>query len=98
MLGNKDVAANMAVKDLARRRKFYEGTLGLEKVGEEGEELVTYKSGHVLLYVYKSKHAGTNKATAVTWNAGADVEDEVKTLKSRGVAFEHYDMPGMKLR
>ena len=99
MLGTKQTAANIAVKDLARARKFYEGTLGLHKVGEEGDELVAYKSGDALIYVYRSEHAGSNKATALTWNAGGDVESEVKALKAKGVAFEHYDnMPGMKVR
>lgn len=96
MLGSKQAATNIAVKDLARARKFYEGTLGLKKVDEEGDEVVTYKSGDALIYVYRSEHAGTNKATALTWNAGDDVTSEVEALKAKGVSFEHYDMPGMR--
>jgi catechol 2,3-dioxygenase-like lactoylglutathione lyase family enzyme len=96
MLRNKEAATNIAVKDLARARKFYEGTLGLEKVGEEGDEVIAFKSGGSLIYVYRSEHAGTNKATALTWNAGNEIESEVKELKSKGVAFEHYNMPGLK--
>jgi hypothetical protein len=46
--------------------------------------------------VYRSEYAGTNQATAVTW-AVDDIEKEVKTLKTKGVKFEHYDMPGLKL-
>jgi hypothetical protein len=45
--------------------------------------------------VYRSRFAGTNKATALTWTVD-DVEDVVRTLKGKGVKFEHYDMPGMK--
>ena len=97
MLGNKDALPNVAVKDLQRARKFYEGTLGLEKVGEEGDEVLAFKSGHSTLLVYRSDHAGTNKATAVTW-AVDDVDSEVRELKSKGVAFEHYDMPDLKLQ
>jgi catechol 2,3-dioxygenase-like lactoylglutathione lyase family enzyme len=96
MLGSKQAATNIAVKDLARARKFYEGTLGLKKVGEEDDEVVTYKSGDAMIYVYRSEHAGTNKATALTWNAGDDVASEVEALKAKGVSFEHYDMPGMR--
>jgi hypothetical protein len=44
--------------------------------------------------VYRSDYAGTNKATAVTWNVD-NVKEEVAALKSKGVVFEHYDMPGM---
>ncbi len=96
MLGNKDVAANVAVKDMQVARKFYEGTLGLEPVGSEGNELVAYRSGKSIVNVYRSKYAGTNQATALTWAVGDDVEGVVKKLKTKGVKFEHYDMPGMK--
>ncbi|HUG76089.1 MAG TPA: hypothetical protein VML57_01240 [Burkholderiales bacterium] len=40
MLGNKDAVANIAVRDLETASKFYEGTLGLKRVGAEGEELI----------------------------------------------------------
>ena len=96
MLGDKDLAANIAVKKLAAARKFYEGILGLEEVGNEGEHLVAYRSGRSTLLVYESQYAGTNKATAVTWTVGADLEKVVAGLRSKGVRFEHYDMPGMK--
>jgi hypothetical protein len=33
MLGDKDVAANIAVKNLETAKKFYEDTLGLTPVG-----------------------------------------------------------------
>ena len=94
MLGHKDAHANLAVKNLAASRSFYEQTLGLAPVHEEAGELVVYKSGNSLLNVYRSDFAGTNKATAVTWTVD-DVDEVVKKLKSRGVTFEHYDMPGM---
>jgi catechol 2,3-dioxygenase-like lactoylglutathione lyase family enzyme len=97
MLGNKDAVANIAVKDLQAARKFYEGTLGLKAVGTEGDDLVAFRSGGSTLFVYRSDFAGTNKATAVTWNVGNEVDATVRDLKSKGVAFEHYKMPGMKL-
>jgi len=46
------------------------------------------------LLVYQSQYAGTNKATAATWMV-RDVEGLVKDLKGKGIAFEHYDFPGM---
>jgi hypothetical protein len=48
------------------------------------------------LNVYRSQYAGTNRATAVTWLVGDDVEGVVRALKAKGVTFEHYDMPNMK--
>jgi len=96
MLGNKDAVANIAVKNLQTARKFYEGTLGLKAVDAEGEELIVFKSGNSILYVYRSQYAGTNRATAVTWAVGNELEGIVRALKAKGVTFEHYDMPGMK--
>lgn len=95
MLGDKDAAANIAVKNLERARKFYEDTLGLTQIGSEGQEVIIFKSGNSLINVYKSQYAGTNKATAVTWVVGQDVEGFVQQLKAKGIAFEHYDMPGV---
>jgi catechol 2,3-dioxygenase-like lactoylglutathione lyase family enzyme len=96
MLGNKDAAANIAVRNLETARKFYEGTLGLKQVGTEGQELVAYRSGNSRLLVYRSNYAGTNKATTVTWTVGDDVESIAGALKAKGVTFEHYDMPGVR--
>jgi catechol 2,3-dioxygenase-like lactoylglutathione lyase family enzyme len=97
MLGKYDAIPTVAVKNLTAARKFYEGTLGLKKVEEEGEEVVVYQNGDSRLNVYRSQFAGTNKATAVTW-AVDDVDGEVRELKAKGVAFEHYDMPDLKLQ
>ena len=95
MLGNKKATANVAVKDLGVATKFYRDTLGLTPVHEEQQELVVFRSGSSEINVYRSDYAGTNKATAVTWTVD-NVKDEVADLKSRGVTFEHYDMPGAK--
>lgn len=95
MLGNKDAVANIAVKNLDTAKKFYEDTLGLTPVGAEDQEVVVFKSGNSTVYVYQSQYAGTNKATAVTWVVGDDVEGIVQQLKAKGITFEHYDMPGI---
>jgi catechol 2,3-dioxygenase-like lactoylglutathione lyase family enzyme len=95
MLGNKDAAANIAVKDLEIAKKFYEDILGLTQVGAEGQELIVFKSGNSTINVYRSQYAGTNRATAVTWVVGGEMEGVVQQLKTKGVAFEHYDMPEM---
>lgn len=96
MLGNKDAVSNIAVKNLETAKKFYVETLGLTQVGAEGQEVIILKSGNSTVYVYQSQYAGTNKATAVTWVVGDDVEDLVQQLKAKGIAFEYYDMPGLK--
>ena len=47
--------------------------------------------------VYRSEFAGTNRATAAMWVVGDEVDEIVRTLKGRGVAFERYDMPDTTL-
>jgi len=96
MLGNKDAVATVAVRNLDAARKFYEGTLGLKVVGTEGDEVIAFRSGASTLFVYRSQYAGTNRATAVTWVVGDEVDAIARALKAKGVAFEHYDMPDMK--
>jgi len=94
MLADKNVIATIAVKDFAAARKFYEGTLGLQLAGTKEGGGASYKSGDSIVLVYQSQYAGTNKATAATWVVGNEVEDIVGALKAKGVAFEHYDLPG----
>lgn len=97
MLNDKDPIATVAVKDIAAARRFYEGTLGLKLVHNQGEEAFSYQAGKSTLLVYRSRFARTNQATAVTWMVGDGIESAVRDLKARGVAFETYDMPGMKV-
>lgn len=94
MLNQSDAIATVAVKDMKAARDFYEGVLGFEVSHIEGEEAREYKSGNSKLLVYRSEFAGTNKATAVTWEV--DVDKMAAQLKSRGVVFEHYDMEGVE--
>jgi catechol 2,3-dioxygenase-like lactoylglutathione lyase family enzyme len=97
MLGKTNATANIAVKDLPSAKKFYEGTLGLTEIDAEGDEVIVMKCGDTLINVYRSQFAGTNKATAVTWAVGDEIDRIVKALKDKGVVFERYDMPGTKL-
>ncbi len=95
MLGDKDAAANIAVRDLETAKRFYQNTLGLAQVSVEGQEAIVFKSGNSTVIVYRSQYAGTNQATAITWVVGEDIEEVVQQLKAKGITFEHYDMPGV---
>jgi catechol-2,3-dioxygenase len=95
MLRETDAIATLAVKDLGVATQFYEQTLGLSRAGGEDGEVVMFDSGDTTINVYRSSFAGTNKATALTWTVD-DVDDVVRTLKSKGVRFEHYDLPDTK--
>ena len=96
MLGKIDAIATIAVKDLKRARKFYEDVLGLKSVRTDESQMVAYQSGKSTILVYVSSFAGTNKATALTWVVGEELEKIVSALNAKGVKFEHYDnMPPM---
>ena len=90
MLGRSDATPMLAVKDLDRARQFYEDKLGLEEIDDFGEGFML-KSGDTKLSVYKSEFAGTNQATALTFDVD-DIEEEVRGLKDKGISFEHYDV------
>ena len=94
MLGKSDATTMVAVSDLDRARKFYEDTLGLKEVDDFGEGFML-KSGDTRLTVYHSEYAGTNKATALTFDV-EDIDSEVRDLKDNGISFEHYDMEGLQ--
>jgi catechol 2,3-dioxygenase-like lactoylglutathione lyase family enzyme len=93
MLNDSNAIATVAVRDLEVAAQFYRDTLGLRQVDAEGDEAITLRTGNTTINVYRSQHAGSNKATAVTWPVGDDLEGVVNDLKSKGVVFEHYDMP-----
>ena len=99
MLGDRDAVATIAVRDLEVARKFYEGTLGLKprSDGQPQPGVLTLASGSSTVLVYESQYAGTNKATAINWIVGDDLERIARALKAAGVPFEHYDFPGSTL-
>lgn len=97
MLGKADATPMIAVSDLDRARTFYEKKLGLKTKDEWGGEGATLKSGDTLINLYRSEFAGTNKATALTFEVD-DIDEEVSELKEKGIFFEHYDLPGLEAR
>ena len=66
MLGDHDTIATLAVKDLQVARDFYEGVLGFS-ARDDVPEGVLYASGAGAFLVYPSSFAGTNRATALSF-------------------------------
>jgi catechol 2,3-dioxygenase-like lactoylglutathione lyase family enzyme len=95
MLKTAPIIPYIPVTDVARARKFYEEKLGLNPK-EEYAGGVIYECGNgSWVFMYPSAGVGTSKASTAFW-AVDDVAVEVADLKSRGVVFEEYDMPGVK--
>ena len=91
MLKHHDSSAIVAVGDLDRARAFYGDVLGLTLAREGKEEgVLVYETGATKLIVYRSEHAGTNRANAVVWGVGEELDAIVAALEAKGAAFEHY--------
>jgi predicted enzyme related to lactoylglutathione lyase len=96
MLKNARIVPYIPVADVGRARKFYEEKVGL-KAREEYAGGVIYECGNgSWVFMYPSPGAGTSRASTAFWQV-ADVAAEVAELKARGVVFEEYDMPGIKM-
>ena len=83
----------LAVTDVARARRFYTQTMGLEEDKHGMEDVLQFRAGTAVFVVYPSEYAGTNKATALTWVVGDQLEKVVEALRGKGVTFEHYELP-----
>jgi predicted enzyme related to lactoylglutathione lyase len=96
MLTDATVTANIPAADLDRARAFYADKLGLEPTAEMGGEVLVYETaGGTSFQVYRTDFAGTAGHTIAQWHV-ADIESEVRALQAKGVAFETYEMPGVR--
>jgi catechol 2,3-dioxygenase-like lactoylglutathione lyase family enzyme len=96
MLSQYTPVATLPTADMSAARNFYEGTLGLT-VERDGVGGIFYRCGDGALFVYESGYAGTNKATAVSFDVPtADFQAEVDALREKGVDFMTFEMEGME--
>lgn len=99
MLAHADAIATVGVRDIEAAREFYGNVLGLleEEGAQEAAGVLVFRSGNSRVQVYRSDYAGTNQATAITWEVGERIVEIVDALKAKGATFERYDIPGMRL-
>ncbi|HET7474563.1 MAG TPA: VOC family protein [Dermatophilaceae bacterium] len=96
MLNEAQVEANIPAGDIARARAFYQDKLGFTPTMEmEGVWLRYETASGTAFNVYATQYAGQAGHTIAQFHV-TDVQDEVRALKAKGVAFETYpDMPGV---
>jgi catechol 2,3-dioxygenase-like lactoylglutathione lyase family enzyme len=94
MLADSEVATRLPVKDLARARRFYSEILGVEPTEERPGGLL-YRCGGGSFALFESAGAAAGTHTQMAWEV-ADIDATVAALRSRGVVFEEYDLPGLK--
>ncbi|MDH4139986.1 MAG: VOC family protein [Coriobacteriia bacterium] len=87
--------AVLPAEDLARARHFYHDTLGfdIQDMPEEHQFLIVAGDDTRVLVYERARTVAEHTAAAFTV---ADLHAVVQDLRSRGVQFEEYDLPGLK--
>jgi catechol 2,3-dioxygenase-like lactoylglutathione lyase family enzyme len=86
MLGSINIVAFVPTKDSDKARAFYEGTLGLRFVKDDGFALVLDANG-IMIRVAKMKDFTPAQFTILGWQV-TDIEKMVAGLRDKGVRFE----------
>jgi catechol 2,3-dioxygenase-like lactoylglutathione lyase family enzyme len=93
MLNDGRVATRLPAQDLERARAFYSERLGLEPV-EERPGGLRYQCGSGEFALFETTGAPSGDHTQMGWEVD-DIDATVAELRSRGVVFEEYDIPGL---
>jgi catechol 2,3-dioxygenase-like lactoylglutathione lyase family enzyme len=88
VIAEGEVMGFVPTADSARARSFYEKALGLGFVSEDQFALVV-KSGETFIRIAKVAEFEPAPYTILGWRV-QNIEDEVRTLNARGVAFKRY--------
>lgn len=88
MLGATDIIAFVPTKDPMKARNFYEATLGLQFVSDDGFALV-FEANDVMLRVVKVQQFTPAQYTILGWQV-RDIANQVSRLQERGVHFERF--------
>jgi catechol 2,3-dioxygenase-like lactoylglutathione lyase family enzyme len=95
VLAQAQVSCMLPVKDLARARRFYEDSLGLEPLGAKPDGKFIYRCGGTELALFPKPEGTKAEHTALSFRV-ADIGRAVAALHARGVRFADYDLPGLK--
>jgi catechol 2,3-dioxygenase-like lactoylglutathione lyase family enzyme len=96
MLFDATPVATLPTSDLDRASAFYEQVMGFEPGDNPMPGGVTYPCGSGSIFVYVSDYAGTNEATAVTFDVTvAEFDTSTAALRSAGVVFDTFEFEGV---
>ena len=95
MLRDSKAYSGFSATDISQAKEFYARTLGLEVSETHGILTLRLAGGNNVLVYPKSNHV---PATFTVLNFPVDnVDRAVDELARRGVHFEHYDLPNLKM-
>ncbi len=95
VLASTQVTCMLPVKDMARARRFYEVALGLVPLGAKPDGKFVYHCGGTELALFPKPDGTKAEHTAISFKV-ADIAAAIAELKTRGVVFDNYDLPGFK--
>ncbi len=88
MLDNAKLMAFVAIQDEKRATDFYSGILGLKKLSADSFAIV-FDSGGTLIRASFTKDKIDVPYTVLGWQV-LNIEETVRSLTGKGVAFERY--------
>ena len=96
MLGESTVTTILQVREPGPAVEFYRDRLGLTYRGAnaEGQELFTLGGGSSLALMPNPEAVPTGR-TELSFEVG-DIVAQIRDLKSHGVTFADYDLPGLR--
>ncbi|MFI5532658.1 VOC family protein [Kitasatospora sp. NPDC051853] len=94
MLAQATLHTQLPVADMARAKRWYHDKLGMDPVGEfDGGAL--YETANGKFGLFETSITDRAGHTQMDFEVG-DLRAEMSDLRSKGVVFEDYDMPGLK--
>lgn len=95
MLNERRAHATLPVGDLAVARDFWEGRLGFVPLETYPTAVLYAGAGGSVFAISRASARATGGNTQMAFTV-PDIEAEVAALVSLGVAFEAYDLPGLR--
>ena len=94
MLKDTKAFSGFSANDIPKAKQFYQDILGLDVTESNGMLTLKFTNGAQVIIYPKPNHT---PATFTVLNFPVDnVEKTVDELTTKGVKFEHYDMPQLK--
>ena len=89
------VFSGFSVDDLNAAKAFYGDTLGLTVIDNEDMGLKLQLPDGASIFVYEKPNHEPASYTIMNLVVN-DIDTAVAEMASKGIVFEHYDMPGME--
>ncbi len=94
-LADARVETRLPAQDLERARRWYEEKLGLQPA-EERDGGLRYVCAAGVFCLFTSTGSSDGTFTQMAFSVD-DIEAEMAELRTRGVIFEEFDMPGLPM-